>query len=75
MNTKRLLAYHAAVFLCAALLEAVMLGEPDGGSKAKALDVTIREWTVPTSNSNPHDPAVARAYAHSERIIKGKARS
>src|SRR5262250_2333361 len=59
MNTKRLLAASAAAFCCAALLYSVTLAQPEGGTKAKALDVTIREWTVPTSNSNPHDPAVA----------------
>jgi virginiamycin B lyase len=30
-----------------------------GGERVGVLDVTIREWTVPTPDSHPHDPAVA----------------
>jgi len=59
MNTKRLLANSAAAFFGAAVLYSVTLAAPAAGSKAQALEVTIREWSVPTSNSNPHDPGVA----------------
>lgn len=59
MDTKRLLAGVGAVIFGAALLYSVILSKAAESSKAKALDVTIREWNVPTANSNPHDPAVA----------------
>src|SRR5207245_9254525 len=28
------------------------------GNEVRTLNVTIREWDVPTKNANPHDPAV-----------------
>src|SRR5215469_6143242 len=59
MNTGRLLTHSAAAFLSTALLGSIALSNPAGSSKAKALEVTIREWNVPTPNSGPHDPAVA----------------
>src|SRR5205807_8692346 len=59
MNTKKLLTEGTAALFGAALLYSVTLAEPAAGSKVQALDVAIREWSVPTSNSNPHDPAVA----------------
>lgn len=57
MNANKFLAGSAVLFLSAALLYPA--AEAAKGSKATALDVTIREWNVPTPNSNPHDPAVA----------------
>jgi len=59
MNTKKLLTAGTTALLGAAFLYSVTLADPAAGSKAQVLDVAIREWSVPTSNSNPHDPAVA----------------
>src|SRR5690349_8271510 len=59
MDTKRLWRIVAAVFFGSAFVYSATLAAPPAGSKAKALEVTIREWDVPTPNSGPHDPAFA----------------
>lgn len=60
MDKNRFWTIGAAAFLGAAFVYSATLAAPAAGSKAKALDVTIREWSVPTPNSGPHDPAVAQ---------------
>jgi virginiamycin B lyase len=42
-----------------AALQPGYAGAATGGGQTSALDVTIREWSVPTPDSHPHDPAVA----------------
>ena len=59
MNTKKLFAISAIFLIGAVLLNWPTVEKAAEGSKARTLEVTIREWDVPTPRSNPHDPAAA----------------
>jgi virginiamycin B lyase len=50
------------ITLAAALAAALLAGSPSASGRDEqpgALEVTIREWSVPTPDSHPHDPAVS----------------
>ena len=40
------------------LLSSIVSQSKAAGNEVSALNVSIREWDVPTKGANPHDPAV-----------------
>ncbi len=56
MKTINILVCGAAAALV--LLISVVPHTGAAGNEVRTLNVTIREWDVPTKNANPHDPAV-----------------
>jgi len=56
VKTINILVCGAAAALV--LLISVVPHTGAAGNEVRTLNVTIREWDVPTKNANPHDPAV-----------------
>jgi len=65
MKTKRRMALVFVVAMLAALATQGLITVaksrmPRTEATAEKLEVSIKEWTVPTKGAHPHDPAVVR---------------
>jgi hypothetical protein len=61
MKTIRILAYcvtFGVTIGVVVLLSSIVSHTKAAGNEVSVLNVSIREWDVPTKGSNPHDPAV-----------------